>query len=445
MSVVIATRNRSELLKVGIHSVLNQSFKNFELIIVDDGSTDNTKKVIESFDDPRIVYVEGLGKGISSARNIGAQYSRGLWTAVHDDDDIMLPQRLEEQLKFADDSVDFIYGAFINFDDETAELQLHHGRNYGYGPALMSGFAPGHSTWLVRTELLRRFRYDEGLESAVDNNIAFRMLRSGIRFKHSGVICLLRRVHSGRITDQGGQGQKYVAQMNLSFLKRSFTTQGIANRSKAARRDWGPVDKTNWETRYLEFLPDHLVKRSGYLVAPQQQGEAEINVNYLQVTDVSTMEWAEYFASFNIDKHFRQVSTRVRETAEIERILSNIEVNDLVNKKSARDLISEYALTVVSDEHSEAPTNEKVYVLAIALAEDWKPEQLLITDHRFAATTDEVEVLGGIISLHSLEAAEGIKNEVFSTEGFECRIFVRGTSRTVQEVALSDFTSHSKI
>ena len=47
-----------------------------------------------------------------------------------------------------------MYGAFINFDDDTGELQMHHGRNYSYGAALMSGFAPGHSTWLVRTETM---------------------------------------------------------------------------------------------------------------------------------------------------------------------------------------------------------------------------------------------------------------------------------------------------
>lgn len=441
VSVVIATRNRSELLKVGIHSVLNQTFEDFELIIVDDGSTDNTEQVVKSIDDSRLIYVRGKGEGISAARNIGAQNSRGEWTAVHDDDDIMLPNRLEEQLKFVNDSVDFIYGAFINFDDETAELQLHHGRNYGYGPALMSGFAPGHSTWLVRTELLKTFRYDEGIESAVDNNITFRMLRSGVRFKHSGVICLLRRVHSGRITNQGGQGQKYVAQMNLSFLKRAFTSQSIQELSKAARRDWGPVDKTNWETKYLGFLPDHLVKRSGFVVIAKQDPELKESLQRLEVLDAAGMDWAEYFANCGAGVQTNRVSVRVRENSEIEEILNGIEIRKPYSKKSSHDLITEYALSSIHSRQDGFFESAEVLVLAVGPAQDWTDQQISVTKQRFSTTEDGSEVIGGIIPLHSLEAADGIKMTLFGDGVLDCRIFVSGTTDKVREITKDDLRS----
>ncbi|PQZ97423.1 hypothetical protein CQ019_17990 [Arthrobacter sp. MYb229] len=441
VSVVIATRNRSELLKVGIHSVLNQTFKDFELVVVDDGSTDNTELVVKGIDDPRVVYVRGKGEGISAARNIGAQKSRGQWTAVHDDDDIMLPNRLEEQLKFVDDSVDFIYGAFMNFDDETGELQLHHGRNYGYAAALMSGFAPGHSTWLVRTELLQTFQYDEGIESAVDNNITFRMLRSGVRFKHSGVFCLLRRVHSGRITDQGGQGQKYVAQMNLSFLKRAFTQQSIQELSKAARRDWGPVDKTNWETKYLGFLPDHLVKRSGFVVIANEDPELKESFQRLEVLDAAEMNWAEFFASCGAGAKTNRVSVRLRENSEIEKILNGIELAKPNSKKSPQDLITEYALASIHNRKDGFFDNAEVVVLAVGPAPAWTDEQKSVTKQRFSTTENGTEVMGGIIPLHSLDAAEGIRNALFGDGVLDCRVFVNGTSDKVREMTQNELHS----
>lgn len=443
MSVVIATRNRSELLKVGIHSVLNQTFRDFELVIVDDGSTDNTEQVVKSIDDSRITYVRGEGNGISAARNIGAEKSRGQWTAVHDDDDIMLPNRLEEQVKFINDSVDFIFGAFINFDDETAELQLHHGRNYGYGPALMSGFAPGHSTWLVRTELLKTFRYDEGIESAVDNNLTFRMLRSGVRFIHSGVICLLRRVHSGRITNQGGQGQKYVAQMNLSFLKRAFTPQSVQELSRASRRDWGPVDKTNWETRYLGFLPDHLVKRSGFIVLAKQLASAEDDLQRLEVRDAADMTWEEYFAASGAGAKMNRASVRVRENAEIEEILSGIEIAKPHSKKSAHDLMTEYALSTIFDSQEGFFDGTGVLVLAVGPASVWTQKQISVTNQRFSTTDNGSEVIGGIIPLHSLEAADGIKTKLFSDDTHDCRVFVRGSTDKVREIVQNELVISS--
>lgn len=438
ISVVIATRNRSELLKVGIHSVLNQSFKDFELVIVDDGSTDNTEEVVKSIDDPRIVYVRGKGQGISAARNIGADASRGAWTAVHDDDDIMLPNRLEEQARFIGDDVDFIYGAFINFDDETAELQLHHGRNYGFGPALMSGFAPGHSTWLVRTELLRIFRYDEGIESAVDNNITFRMLRSGVRFKHSGVICLLRRVHNGRITNKGGQGQKYTAQLNLRFLKRAYSNEVIQQLSRAARFDWGPVDKHNWETRYIEFLPDHLVKRTGFLVVGNNVPAERGTVQELRILDAEELTWAEYFAACGDGARTNGVSTRILESSEIEEILSGMETGKAYAAKSSKALIAEYALASIQSLKEDEFAGASVLALVVGPAQEWTDEQISVARHRFTSVDDNQKVAGGIIPLKSFMAADGLKQNLFKDSKLEYRVFVDGSADKIREIAVGD-------
>jgi len=78
VSVVIPTYNRAHLVGRAIRSVLNQTYQDFEIIVVDDGSTDNTKEVVKSFNDPRIRYIRHeKNRGGSAARNTGIRAARG--------------------------------------------------------------------------------------------------------------------------------------------------------------------------------------------------------------------------------------------------------------------------------------------------------------------------------------------------------------------------------
>lgn len=101
VSVIIPTYNRATLLARAIRSVLNQTFKNFELIIVDDGSTDNTKSAVKDFQkvDARVKYVWQKNSGTpAAALNTGIKYAKGKYVASLDDDDEWLPQKLEKQI-----------------------------------------------------------------------------------------------------------------------------------------------------------------------------------------------------------------------------------------------------------------------------------------------------------------------------------------------------------
>ncbi len=102
VSVIIPTYNQADLLSRAIQSVLNQTFKDFELIIVDDGSTDNTKKVVEQFQrqDPRIKYIwqENSG-GPAKPKNTGIKHAKGEYIAFLDHDDEWLPEKLERQIE----------------------------------------------------------------------------------------------------------------------------------------------------------------------------------------------------------------------------------------------------------------------------------------------------------------------------------------------------------
>jgi len=103
VSVIIPAYNRADVIGRAIKSMLNQIYQNFEIIIVDDGSTDEVEKVVESFQDDRIKYIKlGKNQGAANARNIGVQAARSEYIAFLDSDDEWLPHKLEVQMKIFD-------------------------------------------------------------------------------------------------------------------------------------------------------------------------------------------------------------------------------------------------------------------------------------------------------------------------------------------------------
>ena len=95
VSVVLTTFNRSRLLSRSIDSVLAQTFTDFQLIVVDDCSTDDTQQVLAGIDDTRLSVIRHeRNRGLSEARNSGVRAAAGTFVAFHDDDDEWLPQKL---------------------------------------------------------------------------------------------------------------------------------------------------------------------------------------------------------------------------------------------------------------------------------------------------------------------------------------------------------------
>src|SRR5206468_4406731 len=99
VSIVIPCFNRADIVGDTIDSVLAQTYVNFEAIIVDDGSTDNTREIISGYDDRRLRYVYKLNGGLSSARNSGLELARGEFIAFLDSDDVWQSWKLEAQVE----------------------------------------------------------------------------------------------------------------------------------------------------------------------------------------------------------------------------------------------------------------------------------------------------------------------------------------------------------
>ncbi|HZQ39551.1 MAG TPA: glycosyltransferase family A protein, partial [Rhizomicrobium sp.] len=123
-SVVIPVFNRAEPLRRAIESVRAQTFQDFEIVVVDDGSTDNPRAVVESFADDRIHYWRQPNAGGGAARNRGIDEARGELVAFLDSDDVFLPHHLESMHALLAGTRNFIGYARVRVDRGNGRLFL---------------------------------------------------------------------------------------------------------------------------------------------------------------------------------------------------------------------------------------------------------------------------------------------------------------------------------
>lgn len=117
VSVIIPTYNRADKLPRSIESVLDQTLEDFELLVVDDGSTDDTAAVVTGYDDPRVKYVpHEVNRGASAARNTGIDNAEGDYVALLDSDDEFAPEKLERQVGLLDSRSEEWVAAYCGVD-----------------------------------------------------------------------------------------------------------------------------------------------------------------------------------------------------------------------------------------------------------------------------------------------------------------------------------------
>jgi glycosyltransferase involved in cell wall biosynthesis len=166
VSCIIPTYNRAHIVGRAIRSVLNQTYKNIEVIVVDDGSQDNTQEAVLSIKDERVRYIRlHRNFGVAFARNIGIANARGEFVAFLDSDDYFLPEKIEKQveLMLKDESIGVCYTE-VYYEIDNGELVYKESpriRGKIYEKLLLF---PPHillPTFLVRKNLLNNLYFDE--------------------------------------------------------------------------------------------------------------------------------------------------------------------------------------------------------------------------------------------------------------------------------------------
>ncbi len=268
VSVIIATYNRADLLRQTVESVLKQTFQDFELIVVDDGSTDDTEEVLKSYRD-RLRYIRQENRGPSAARNLGIRHARASWISIQDSDDICAPDHLETLYNVVQRRPDlamvFANGAYLNDPNgKTIIAPQKSKRLADKGVELIDLFSVSivrlQAALLSREALLAIGGLDEELRIAMDLDLAFRVfMRFPIAYLDK--IVFFYRRHEGNI----GRNQELRLLENLRVIDKLIQEfpkstdvlgRRLIDRRKAYR--YYRLAKSRWKAGMKEEAKDAL-------------------------------------------------------------------------------------------------------------------------------------------------------------------------------------------
>jgi glycosyltransferase involved in cell wall biosynthesis len=203
VSVIMASRNASNFIETAIQSVLIQTFRDWELIVVDDNSNDNSIEIINKYKkkDKRIKLICNLKTlGPAKSRNIALKLSKGKWISILDSDDVYFPHKLEKQLEIIkkNSAIIFVGSSFVYIDKNGKHLS-----NYKYSSKdsilraniLRNKQFPPHSSYFIRSDYLKKINgYNSRYYMAPDYDLLLRLLGEG-KFSCSKDILIKLRLH----------------------------------------------------------------------------------------------------------------------------------------------------------------------------------------------------------------------------------------------------------
>ena len=241
VSVVIATYNRANYLAETIDSVLSQSFQKFELIVVDDGSTDETRRVVAPYGS-RVRYLYQENRGPSAARNLGARNASAGWISIQDSDDLCLPNHLETLYGYAnkhpESGMVFANGSYLGgpaHDRETIIPAAKSRRLAEQGVRLEDLF--DKSIVRLQAALISKRCYDdvgghdESLRISMDLDLTFRLI-SRYPVAYLDEVVFSYRRHSGNIS--GNQELRLLE--NIRVIEKLLDQNGEAEELLGKRR-----------------------------------------------------------------------------------------------------------------------------------------------------------------------------------------------------------------
>lgn len=219
ISIIIPTYNRGNLILKSINSVLNQTYPNTEIIIIDDGSTDNTEKIVKNLNNHKIKYIKFKeNKGASYARNIGIIKASGKYISFQDSDDIYHYDKLEKQY----------YNLIKNNSDlDFCKIRFHFNESYQivfpnfyqekniniqkYEEELCNGNFISTQSILVKKEYIKKYLFDTRFPRLQDYDLVLRMVPNvKISYTNEVLVDLFR--HKDSI---GSSPKKYKEALNL--------------------------------------------------------------------------------------------------------------------------------------------------------------------------------------------------------------------------------------
>lgn len=228
VDVIIPTFNRSDLLERAVDSVLDQTFKNFNLIVVDDGSTDDTVDLMGQYKDKRIVFLQHSGNtghgGVT--RNTGIEHGESKYIAFLDDDDVWLPTKLEKQVELLD-SLSYRYGlvyCWMDYYNQETIVSRRYRRHRGdiFEKMLDQNAITNASTILIRRTVLDEVgTFDTALNRGCDSDFIRRVAQKYlVDFVPEPLVEYHIRHGYSRDSDEDEQGKRYAIEAGKAKLSK---------------------------------------------------------------------------------------------------------------------------------------------------------------------------------------------------------------------------------
>ena len=207
VSVLIPVYNRERYVGAAVDSILAQSLSDYEILLIDDGSTDRSLDVMQAYTDPRVrVVCNERNLGIPRTRNIGLQLAHGEYIALLDSDDVAHPQRLEKQVAFLDRHPDYAQiGSWERTMDEQGQALKKTKRRpvaaEDVHVQLLFQCSQGNPTVMARTAILREYGYHTDYPSCEDYELYVRLAK---RYKLGNLpeVLVYTRAHPHQISKQ---------------------------------------------------------------------------------------------------------------------------------------------------------------------------------------------------------------------------------------------------
>ena len=235
VSVLMTAYNAGDFIAQAIESILIQTYKDFEFIIINDGSTDNSSEIINSFKDKRIRIVSRPNKGRHVSLDEGLALAKGTYTAIMDADDISDKDRLKLQVRYMDEHPECAaVSAFINIiNKDGTRLSNWKADRDNFTPRQIRSALPkenciANPAVLIKTEVLRKFGYRHDQVSE-DYDLWLRMLSAGYQIHKTNQALLTYRILPGSVTQTsiGGSVNRKNLEFKITFLKHQLKDRRI--------------------------------------------------------------------------------------------------------------------------------------------------------------------------------------------------------------------------
>jgi glycosyltransferase involved in cell wall biosynthesis len=230
VSVILPTYNHAHFLPFSLRSVLGQSLQDFEVLVVDDGSRDNTSDVVKQFPDPRIHYIYQANRGLAAARNTGIRAASGDYLAFLDADDVFSPCKLEAQVHWLQQHPEcgFVAGAWSYIDEDGQYIGEYrpgnrapelHVQNWLYGCRVNP-----ISVLVARAWVNQVGGFDEHLRQVEDYDLWLRLAYAGCQMGWVDAIVGSYRFSRGQMTRNAAVQKQSTVQMMDKF----YATPGLS-------------------------------------------------------------------------------------------------------------------------------------------------------------------------------------------------------------------------